>query len=244
MSSSVRLDKTWRFIHSVDKAVGDDAIATALHHVAEPFGLTSIFGGIVPTAQTAPKHIATRILLQRFPAEWAERYNELGYVFRDPIVERLQGDQRPFSWHDAYGSSHIPANVALIQGEASEFGLREGFVVPVALLDGNVAAVSYGGPHPDLSPDDQALLGFVSNYAVGQLLQRRQSAEQARGRVTAREYDCLLWSAEGRTELDISLILGISKSTVTKHIQSAREKLGAMTKTHAVAIAMREKFLR
>ena len=165
-------------------------------------------------------------------------------MFRDPIVERLQSDQKPFSWQDAYGSSEDPANVTLIRGEASEFGLRDGFVVPVALLDENVAAVSYGGANPDLSPDDQAVLSFVSNYAIGQLLQRRHSADLARGSVTAREYDCLLWSGEGRTELDISLILGISKSTVTKHILSAREKLGALSKTHAVAIAMRQNILR
>lgn len=238
------IEKTYQFIQRIDEAVDELAIETALHEVARPLGLDAIFGGVVPTQTTDPSEIQDRTLVQRFPEAWAHRYNRLGYVFRDPIVERLQAERSPFSWRDAYDSSGHSANVTLIGGEASEFGLRNGFVVPIMLLDGNVAAISYGGAYPDLSPDDQALLGFASNYAVGQLLQRRHSAEQARGRVTAREYDCLLWSAEGRTEQDISDILGISKSTVTKHILSAREKLGALTKTHAVAIAMREQLLR
>ncbi|MCV9937367.1 hypothetical protein OIU35_13490 [Boseaceae bacterium BT-24-1] len=42
----------------------------------------------------------------------------------------------------------------------------------------------------------------------------------------------------------MSIILGISKPTVTKHILSAREKLGAVTKAHAIAIALREMIIR
>lgn len=42
---------------------------------------------------------------------------------------------------------------------------------------------------------------------------------------------------------DRSVILGISRATVTKHVASAREKLRAANKTHAVAIAMRMKIL-
>lgn len=240
----IQIDKTWQFIQRIHKAVDQQAFESALHEIAQPLGLKSIFGGVVPTRIARPNEIRDRTLLQRFPEAWAARYNHLGYVFRDPIVERLQADRSPFSWRDAYDSSQNAENVTLIGGEASEFGLRDGFVVPIALLDGNIAAISYGGDNPDLSPDDKALLSFVSNYTLGQLLQRRHSAERARGRITAREYDCLLWSAEGRTEQDISDILGISKSTVTKHILSAREKLGALTKSHAVAIAMREKLLR
>lgn len=242
--TALPVDKTFQFIRRIDQAVDELAIERALYEIAQPLGLEAIFGGLVPTQATRRSEIQDRTLLQRFPEAWADRYNRLGYVFRDPIVERLQADRASFSWRDAYESSENAGNVTLIGGEAAEFGLRDGFVVPITLLDGNVAAISFGGAYPDLTPDDQALLGFVSNYAIGQLLQRRHSAKEARGRVTAREYDCLLWSAEGRTEQDISDILGISKSTVTKHILSAREKLDALTKTHAVAIAMREKFLR
>ncbi|WP_248309373.1 helix-turn-helix domain-containing protein [Bosea sp. Tri-44] len=96
----------------------------------------------------------------------------------------------------------------------------------------------------DPSPDDQSLLGFALSYALGTLLQRRFNVGRARRRISASEYDCLLWAAGGKTDWEISIILGISKPTVTKHILSAREKLGAVTKAHAIAIALREMIIR
>jgi len=132
----------------------------------------------------------------------------------------------------------------LIRGEAVEFGLRDGFVVPISLPDRETAALSFGGSAVDLSPNDQSLLGFAASYAIGALLQRRISSERAHDRISAREYDCLLWAAEGKSDWEISMILGISRSTVIKHMLSAREKLGAVSKAHAIAIALREKLLR
>lgn len=238
------LEKTWRLIRDFEEAVDENAIDLILKKITKPLGLTSLFSGIVPPRVLPMKDVLRRILVQRFPDEWADRYNRKGYVFRDPIVERLQFDDKPFTWNDAYASSTSPDNVELIRGESAEFGLRGGFVVPVALLDGAIATVSFGGEVVDLSPDDRSLLGFVANYAVGQLLHRRCSSLHARGRMTARKYDCLSWAAEGKTDWEISVILGISKPTVTKHIMSVRQKLGAVTKAHAVAIALREKIIR
>ena len=42
-----------------------------------------------------------------------------------------------------------------------------------------------------------------------------------------------------RREADIAEILGVSTSTISKHIASAKERLGAINKTHAVAVAMK-----
>nr|WP_244613872.1 helix-turn-helix domain-containing protein [Nitrobacter winogradskyi] len=51
--------------------------------------------------------------------------------------------------------------------------------------------------------------------------------------MTPREWDCLLWAGEGKTDWEISVIPGISRSTVTKHIMAARAKLGAV-KAHSL----------
>jgi LuxR family transcriptional regulator, quorum-sensing system regulator BjaR1 len=244
MADPVSLEKTWCFIHAMGAAADSQEVAAALLRASAAFGVSAIFGGIVPSQTLSPRAIASRILIQEFPPDWADRYNSRGYVYRDPIVERLQTERSPFSWHDAYDSAASAADLRVIQGEASEFGLHDGYVVPISLLDGNVAAMSFGGAHIDPSPDDQSLLGFAASYALGTLLQRRFSVGRARGRISAREYDCLLWAAEGKTDWEISVILGIAKSTVTKHILSVREKLGAVTKAHAIAIALREKILR
>jgi DNA-binding response OmpR family regulator len=48
-----------------------------------------------------------------------------------------------------------------------------------------------------------------------------------------REVEVLTWSARGKTSTEIGQILGLTKRTVDFHIDNAREKLGAATRTEA-----------
>jgi LuxR family transcriptional regulator, quorum-sensing system regulator BjaR1 len=57
--------------------------------------------------------------------------------------------------------------------------------------------------------------------------------------LSKREHEVLQWAAEGKTEWEIGLILGVSEHTADKFIRSARIKLHAANRTHAVAQAMR-----
>jgi LuxR family quorum sensing-dependent transcriptional regulator len=53
--------------------------------------------------------------------------------------------------------------------------------------------------------------------------------------LTTRELECLRWVAAGKTDWEISVILSISSATVRFHIDRARVKLGASTRSQAVA---------
>lgn len=56
--------------------------------------------------------------------------------------------------------------------------------------------------------------------------------------LSARERDAISWVAEGKTDWEISVILGISESTARFHIDNARRKLGGTNRAHAVARAL------
>jgi DNA-binding CsgD family transcriptional regulator len=58
--------------------------------------------------------------------------------------------------------------------------------------------------------------------------------------VSARELDCLKWTAAGKTAWEASVILGISERTVRFHLNAAREKLDCATTTQAVAKAVHQ----
>jgi DNA-binding NarL/FixJ family response regulator len=49
-----------------------------------------------------------------------------------------------------------------------------------------------------------------------------------------REVEALTWVARGKTSAEIAQILGLSKRTIDFHIDNARNKLGAATRTQAV----------
>jgi DNA-binding CsgD family transcriptional regulator len=56
--------------------------------------------------------------------------------------------------------------------------------------------------------------------------------------MSAKELDCLKWTAAGKTAWEASVILGICERTVRFHLNSAREKLNCVTTTQAVAKAI------
>jgi DNA-binding response OmpR family regulator len=55
--------------------------------------------------------------------------------------------------------------------------------------------------------------------------------------LNAREVEVLTWAARGKTSTEIGQILGLTKRTIDFHIDNAREKLGAATRTEAVSKA-------
>jgi len=56
--------------------------------------------------------------------------------------------------------------------------------------------------------------------------------------LTPRAAEALLWLAQGKTNSDIASILGISESTVKKHVQEMFEKLGVETRGAATVRAL------
>jgi DNA-binding response OmpR family regulator len=58
-----------------------------------------------------------------------------------------------------------------------------------------------------------------------------------------REVEALTWVARGKTSADIAQILGLTKRTIDFHIDNARAKLGAATRTEAVLKAASGKLI-
>jgi transcriptional regulator EpsA len=56
--------------------------------------------------------------------------------------------------------------------------------------------------------------------------------------VTQREVEILGWIKEGKTTADIARILNLSPFTVKNHVQNVLKKLGARSRSHAIAQAM------
>ena len=85
--------------------------------------------------------------------------------------------------------------------------------------------------------DCNPLLGAIR---VGLMLTERlmtlaESASVEEVRLTDRERGSLGWVAEGKSDWEIAMILGLAESTVRFHVDNARKKLGAVNRAQAVA---------
>ena len=56
--------------------------------------------------------------------------------------------------------------------------------------------------------------------------------------LTDRQRDCVLWVARGKSDWEISLILGIREETVARHIKQACERYGVNKRTYLVILAL------
>jgi DNA-binding CsgD family transcriptional regulator len=59
-----------------------------------------------------------------------------------------------------------------------------------------------------------------------------------------REIEMLTWVARGKTSAQIADMLGLAKRTIDFHIDNARLKLGATTRTQAVVKAATERLIK
>jgi DNA-binding CsgD family transcriptional regulator len=80
--------------------------------------------------------------------------------------------------------------------------------------------------------------GILGNYFHSHVLRINGYDAEQELIVSARELDCLKWTAAGKTAWEASVILGISERTVRFHLNMAREKLKCATTTQAVAKAV------
>jgi DNA-binding CsgD family transcriptional regulator len=79
---------------------------------------------------------------------------------------------------------------------------------------------------------------ILANYFHGHVLRINGCNSEQELLISARELDCLKWTAAGKTAWEASVILGISERTVRFHLNVAREKLNCITTTQAVAKAV------
>ncbi len=237
-------DRTLAYISDLQQADTPDAIAEKLLGVTSAFGLTALMAGTVPQPGTPTGRQKDHVLLCDWPVEWLERYVARNYVDHDPIVSRMKQLQAPFQWRDA-SEIKVDHDGEVVMGDAGEFKLKDGLAFPLVTLDGQIVMVSLGGEQVEMSGLEFGMISLVSTYAIGRAMQLLT----AEGRVidhielTPRERECLKWAAEGKSEWEISQILGISEHTSEKHLLNAPFKLGAVNRVQAVAEAIRRGYI-
>jgi LuxR family quorum sensing-dependent transcriptional regulator len=184
-----------------------------------------------------------KLLSGNWPAGWTERYTEQGYLRDDPVVAHGLRTTQPYLWREAVEATGAARGLHVMD-EAREFGLAEGFCVPLLLPDGGFAGVTFGSKQLRLSAQERAGLhlvslgAFTAACAIGERTAQMRVAAEEIG-LTEREVDCLKWAADGLITDQIADLLTLSARTVEFHFTSASRKLRTMNRTHAVAEAIR-----
>ena len=231
--------RAFEFIDGLDALTTTEAVMDRMHHVISGYGFeTLLFTGLPNPGQ----YFGNVVLGMRWPAEWFTIYNEGRFVHADPVIRHLRTTVGPFEWTDVRYDPEAEPRAAQLMRLRADFGFGRALVVPVPGPAGSIAGVSMSGSDPELNAQSRAAIHLMALYAFDRAANLRV-APRPKPFLTGREREVLSWAAAGKSAWEIGETLNIAKRTVDEHAQTAARKLGAATRTQAVALAIRDRFI-
>ncbi|WP_245288358.1 LuxR family transcriptional regulator [Bradyrhizobium sp. Ec3.3] len=224
-----------RYIDLLSRAEHANAFAEAMAITASELDLSS-FAYLAMPRRAGKKPL----VISTYPNDWVAHYVRSRYERLDPIITRSLQNTEPFQWGLDVPSRPISPTQRKFLEEASEFGIRLGFTVPIHDEDGSVAALTFAADQRrprfeeciDLNGPALQLMARCFHSQVRRKLLHQLTIDGIL--LSPRELECLDWAAKGKTAWEIGRILGISHNTVAYYLRSARDKLGVRTTVQAV----------
>ncbi|MBV9884583.1 MAG: hypothetical protein JO276_16360 [Sphingomonadaceae bacterium] len=125
----------------------------------------------------------------------------------------------------------------------SEGGIAEGLCATSYGPGGAIASLHLGMGDSELSPEESRAIQMAGLVLTERLLEFAEPPEAPPLRLGPREREALALVAEGKTDWEVSVILGISEATARFHIDNARRKLGAVNRAQAVAKLVHQRLI-
>lgn len=184
------------------------------------------------------------IFISSYPEEWNERYLSKTYKLYDPVVQLSRKTRLPYFWGQRGFLRAYNKNERYVFHEAGEFGINEGYTVPVAGPDFDSAIFS-------IISRERNAIGEVVHEKLGDLQLFAAKFHDTAIRLidanatsddiglTPREIEVLTWTAEGYSNEAVAARLGLSLSAINYHIANCCRKLDTGNKVQAVARAIR-----
>ncbi|UIJ44789.1 LuxR family transcriptional regulator [Sphingomonas cannabina] len=176
----------------------------------------------------------TAIRVHDYPEEWAEFFDRSALGPTDPVHRASHVTSVGFAW------SELPTLITMTAGDrrvlelAGRHGIGEGYTVPANVPGESNGSVSFamraGTPLPRCMRPAAQLIGAFA-FEAARKLWRVRTPRTGLPTLTDRQRDCLIWVARGKSDWEISRILGVTEGTVVRHVKQARERYGVQKRT-------------
>ena len=217
-------------MRDVARTTTEGELASTLAGVAGELGFRYFALSHHVDVRRAP-HRAIRLV--NYPAEWVAYYDDHRLGLSDPVHRASHVTSVGFAW------SEIPRMIALTAGDreilarGGSSGIGDGFTVPANVPGESHGSCSFANPAGEsLREDELPLAQLVGAFAfeAARRLWRVRPAQPV-ARLTDRQRECIVWVARGKSDWEISRILGIEHETVVRHLKQARERYGVGKRT-------------
>lgn len=224
------------FIDSLVEGADEPAFSAAMAKAAAALDLSCFAYLCLPHRRNDEAR-----LISTYPPLWTAHYLKNHYERLDPVIRQALQVTEPFEWGNSIECKELSDSERQLFEEAARFGIRYGFTIPIHDGRGPVAAVTFASD--EQSPTfrrcvetHRRVLQLMALYFHASARRKLRSDRVVDGvALSPREYQCLEWSAAGKSASDIGDILGITRRTAAFHLDNARAKLGVSSLHQAIS---------
>ena len=180
-----------------------------------------------------------KVINVSYPGQWVEHYVASGLEHNDPIVRENFLHFRLQYWADTFQKYHDSSAFVV---SAADFGLKSGYSYGLRSLNSDKTSLfSFAGRSMKRDARTEFILERIVPHlhqAFSRVAGNGRNDQVHIGELSGREKEVLKWASDGKSTWEISVILSISKDTVKFHLKNIMQKLQAVSRTQAVAVAM------
>jgi LuxR family quorum sensing-dependent transcriptional regulator len=236
LATSAWADRAFQFIDALGGCKTPQKILTEFQTVVRDAG----FHALLITGLPNPgNRIEPLVLANGWPSGWYELYTERNFVTVDPIVAHCFRSLDPFEWKDVrYDPAQAPRADEVMM-RARDFGMDEGYCIPIHGGDGFESVVTMAGHKVDLGGHAKEALHLMGMYAHARCRTMLSHASGKRQKpLTPSEKEVMRWTALGKSSRQIAVTLKITERTVNAHVANAMRKLDARNRVAAAVTAV------
>lgn len=185
------------------------------------------------------------VRIDNYPAEWVAELIHDDLCRNDPVHLASRRAAAAFLWADLRSLIPLRREQTTILERSRHFGLGEGLTVPVNVPGEPSGSCSFAMRRGKDLPHRRLLcaeiIGAHAFSAARRLAGFPRHSE--RPHLSRRELDCLRLVAAGKTDWEVSVILGISVETARQYVKRARAAYDAATRAQLVVLGLRDDWL-
>ncbi len=227
-------------LHYASQAATKEEVGKVLHLTKRRIPCRHMIAGVLEGDPHARPGSIHNIVNASYPNGWVSLYLRNRHAEVDPVLRyRMQSGSNMQLWANTYRhamSTTEQESEAKVRG----FSLLTGLTPTQCDLDlGLSSFFSFVSDSVPVPSRYRSVLAYLSTYLHGALLRITASPRsESIDILSPREKTVLNWIRHGKTNWEISKILGVSERTVRFHVEGIFNKLNVTSRTQAVAYAM------
>jgi len=220
MSDATIEVETFDFIERINAAKSIHDVYQLLAVELRKFGFTDF---LITDMPPPDRGLQGHTILNGWSQAWFERYMQEDFYSADPMARHTHATVEPFFWNEV-NVDQDDLQALRVMNEVSEFGLKEGFSVPILGAEGDLSCVTMGGRRMERQPRMRTAIHMMSIYAHARARARFRSGREDGERPTKFEREGTRGAQVGCTRQDG---LGDRRDPeyIERNVLRSREKL-------------------